>query len=417
MRAGVNMDIRKNERTVKSCLKGIEKLEINSKDKKLIRQFHDECYSQGLSHVRVVFYLDKLKQLVSRHYPNKPIHEWDKHDIKEVVSKIERSDYSEWTKMGYKVTIKKFFNWLSGLEWKDKKSSDKVEWINLTIKNNQHRLPEDILTEEEIILLVKNANNIRDKALISVLYESGCRVGELLSLRLKNVEFDEYGAIVRVHGKTGSRRIRLVTSAPNLTTWINIHPFKEERESFLWVNNWFKDNKQRLGYDLTRKVLRECAAKSNIKKAVNPHSFRHSRATHLAKVLTEQQLKIYMGWTQASKMASIYVHLSGKDIDKAILKLHGKIPDDKREDKIKVRVCPICETENSFELEYCNRCHSPLTEKARQELLDEQRRKEKEMLELLDPKRIEEKLNKMVDEKFERLLRKKGAKKIERRRL
>lgn len=407
MGEGVNMDIRKNERTVKSCLESIEKLNINQKDKELIRKFHDECYSQGLSHTRVVFYLDKLKQLVSRHYPGKPIHEWDKSNIKEIISKIERSGYSEHTKMGYKLSIKKFFNWLSSLEWNSKKSCESVEWIRLTIKNNRHKMPEDIITEDEIIGMVKNANNIRDKALISVLYESGCRIGEMLSIRLKNVEFDEYGAVIQVHGKTGSRRIRLVSSVPHLCSWVNVHPFKDIRDSSLWVNNWYKDNKQGMGYDLTRKILKECAIKSGIKKAVNPHSFRHSRATHLAKSLTEQQLKIYMGWTQASKMASVYVHLSGKDVDDAILSLYGKIPEHKNDTTIKTRLCPICETENSFELDWCNKCHRPLTDKAMIELEEQQKEKEKLLMDMIDPKKIEEKLHRMVEEKFQMFLQKK----------
>ncbi|RLF00099.1 MAG: hypothetical protein DRJ59_07465 [Thermoprotei archaeon] len=44
-------------------------------------------------------------------------------------------------------------------------------------------LSEELLTEEEVKRLVKHATNLRDKALILTLYESGCRIGELLSLR------------------------------------------------------------------------------------------------------------------------------------------------------------------------------------------------------------------------------------------
>lgn len=42
------------------------------------------------------------------------------------------------------------------------------------------------------------AENPRDKALISVLYESGCRIGEILSLKIRNVEFDNNGSVVIV---------------------------------------------------------------------------------------------------------------------------------------------------------------------------------------------------------------------------
>lgn len=49
------------------------------------------------------------------------------------------------------------------------------------------------------------------------LYECGLRIGELLNLKLKNVEFDKYGAILTVHDKTGRRRIRLIATVPYLS--------------------------------------------------------------------------------------------------------------------------------------------------------------------------------------------------------
>ncbi len=58
--------------------------------------------------------------------------------------------------------------------------------------------------------------------------------------------------------------------------------------------------------------------------------FRHSRLTHLAKILTEQELKVFAGWVQSSKMAGTYVRLSARDTDEAIL---GKVYGIKKEEK------------------------------------------------------------------------------------
>ncbi len=65
------------------------------------------------------------------------------------------------------------------------------------------------------------------------------------------------------------------------------------------------------------------AEKAGIKKRIHPHLFRHSRSTHLAKHLTEAQMKQYLGWVQGSDMAAIYVHLSGRDVDDALLRCTG----------------------------------------------------------------------------------------------
>ena len=67
--------------------------------------------------------------------------------------------------------------------------------------------------EFDILLDELDENDPRDKALVMTLYVSGCGVGEILSLRVKHVTFDEFGAVLMVAGKTGERRVRVVSSA------------------------------------------------------------------------------------------------------------------------------------------------------------------------------------------------------------
>ena len=55
--------------------------------------------------------------------------------------------------------------------------------------------------------LVDAAEHIRDKSFIQTLYESGCRIGELLALQIKHVKIDDFGAVLLVNGKTGQRRV------------------------------------------------------------------------------------------------------------------------------------------------------------------------------------------------------------------
>ena len=72
-----------------------------------------------------------------------------------------------------------------------------------------HTLPEEILAPEDIKGISSAATNPRNRAMVAVLYESGCRIGEFLGLKLKNVEFDIHGAVIIVSGKTGMRRVRV----------------------------------------------------------------------------------------------------------------------------------------------------------------------------------------------------------------
>lgn len=125
-----------------------------------------------------------------------------------------------------------FFVWLY-----QKKTEDLqlVNWIKIPRINNG-KLPEEILSQEDIKNMVQVANTLRNKAMIFTLYESGCRKGEFLGLKIKHVTLDNYGAVLMVDGKTGSRRIRLIDSVPDLINWLNAHPGREDPESPLWIN-------------------------------------------------------------------------------------------------------------------------------------------------------------------------------------
>jgi len=76
--------------------------------------------------------------------------------------------------------------------------------------------------------MVRSADKPRDKAFIAVLYEGGFRIGEILSAKVGDVEFDENGARLKVHGKTGSRTVRLITSVPLLARLLEEHPFRND---------------------------------------------------------------------------------------------------------------------------------------------------------------------------------------------
>ena len=304
---------------------------------------------------------------------NRKVAEWlgkdfdkaTKDDLKRVVAMINTSSFTEWTKYDYKRSIKKFFRWLGREEL--------ISWLRCSDVKNR-KLPEEILTEEDIKKkMIDAARTPRDRAVISVLYESGCRAGEFLSMRIKNVSFDRYGAVIVVHGKTGYRRIRLVSSVPYLAEWMNSHPFRENPEAWLWIS---LNNFRRLPYNSLRTVLRVIAEKAGVKKKVNPHAFRHARATHLANFLTEAQMKEFFGWVQDSDMASVYVHLSGRDVDRAILSLYGVETEEskKKNEILKPKKCLRCGELNPATNRVCRRCFFPLDNNAERILEREVRR-------------------------------------------
>ncbi|MFC1803524.1 tyrosine-type recombinase/integrase [Thermoproteota archaeon] len=383
------------DRQLKRCLINLENSKLSKKDKVLIIEFHNYCYSEGLSTPRVIHYVQQLKRLSE--LSSKDLEKNSRKDIETIVRVIEQSILSGWTKQSYRVTLKKFYRWLR----KSDDDPEEVKWIKTTLKNTQNSLlPEELVTEEEVKKLIEVAENPRDKAFVSVLYESGCRVGELASVQLKHVTFDDYGAILLVDGKTGRRRVRVISSTPAIGTWLDNHPQKDDPEAPLWISLGTRGHHTLISYSAICSMLRRLARKANIKKKVNPHKFRHSRATHLATHLTEAQMKEHFGWTQGSNMASVYVHLSGRDVDNALLKAYG-IKDDKKDKKesvLKPVNCKRCEELNSPTGKFCVKCGMPLNLETAIELDSKRKNWDKIMNTLVEDPDVQKVLAKKIVE-------------------
>ena len=357
-------DVHNASKRMEYAIKTLENKEISEKNKKLIGKFANHCLSEGIGKLRVVKYIYTLAKLAEK--LEKDFDKATEEDLRELIRKIEMSnEYTDWTKRDFKIALKKFYKWHDG---NGRKVPEKVEWIKTGKKVNSNKLPEELITVDEVKAMTEAANNLRDKALVLTLYESGARAGELLSMKIKHVVFDKYGALVMLKGKTGMRRIRLVASVPALSAWINVHPYKEDKEAWLWCGISNTNKGERLSYLGLIKLLNNLSKKVGIKKKIHPHLFRHSRATELAKHLTEAQLCQIMGWVQGSKQAATYVHLSQRDTDKAILGMYGLLEKEEEEDEKLVAVkCPRCHQNNSPGARFCFYCGMALDVKAAME--------------------------------------------------
>ncbi|MEM2600623.1 MAG: tyrosine-type recombinase/integrase [Candidatus Hadarchaeales archaeon] len=249
----------------------------------------------------------------------------------------------------------------------------------IEVGKEQKELPREILTPEEIQRLLAVCNSLRNRALVHVCYEGGLRAGEVLGLRVGDVQFDRLGAVVIVKGKTGARRVRLIESVPDLQRWMAVHPNRQDPRSLLFPS---RDGGV-MTVEYFNLLLKRLALSAGINKRVHPHLLRHSRATHLAKVLTEDQLRVYFGWTKGSNVPARYVHLSGRDVDGALASFYGLAQEDGR------RACPRCGFLTPEGSLYCPRCSFVLSE-AEALRIERLREREEEILERVVRKLIEE---------------------------
>jgi site-specific recombinase XerD len=168
--------------------------EFSNQNKKILLSFQENCITRGLSFFRANKYLYLMKTITKK--INKDLNKATKKDIEHFVNWLEKSDYEEATKKDFKVCLKVFFKWL--------KKPSLVDWVTCKTKKNKSKLPSELLTEADVLKLIDATSHIRNKCFLSVLFESGARISELGSLKLKHVSFDEFGSTILVKGKTGN---------------------------------------------------------------------------------------------------------------------------------------------------------------------------------------------------------------------
>ena len=333
---------------------------ISPENKQKILEFLEYTKAEGLSLARQVSYVQWLTTIAV--LLKKDFEDSDRRDVERLLTSLNSRDWSDATKENHREAVKKFWRWLRGVE-KGKDPAD-TDWFKVGRHKSREILPEQLLTREEGKRLIDTTEHPRDRAYVAVSDESGARPGEILGMRIRSVAFDQYGAVIIVKGKTGERRIRLITSAPLLATWLENHPKRNDQDQPIWVNVGNTRHGGVFDYDSARKLLRELGKKAGLKRRVYPYLFRHSTATYLANFLTESQLCAYFGWKQGSRMPSFYVHLSGRDIDDKMLQLHGLKPEKQEQLKDTIRVCGRCQTKNAPVSRFCTRCGLALDLKA-----------------------------------------------------
>ncbi|MCL5873818.1 MAG: tyrosine-type recombinase/integrase [Candidatus Thermoplasmatota archaeon] len=342
--------------TIDYELKMLDKEPYNEKIKTLIKKFVNELkIKENISEIRRINYVQRLR-VVARWIPDKFLRP-DKEAMERVLEKLANSNYSDYTRETYVIMIKRFYKWYLG---DNKIYPSFLDGIKIKV-NHTDMKPESLITPDELSALVNACVNVRDRALFHTLYDSGARLGELLNMRIKDVGFDEYGAILKVVGKTGYRQIRIVgNSIAYLRAWLDNHPDRNNREAYLFCGLSENTMGKQLFHSDVYAIIRRTVRRAGIKRRIHPHLFRHTRATILANKVTEAPLESQMGWVHGSKQTRTYVHLSLRDQDNAILKAYG-VPI-KEENTIKEdrpKECQRCHQLNPSDALYCRNCWMP----------------------------------------------------------
>ena len=197
---------------------------------------------------------------------------------------------------------------------------------DIHVDRGEKKLP-SVLTGREIELLLAqpvpvDPKGIRDKAMLEVMYATGIRVTELISLDVDDVNLEL--SIIKCNGVKKTRAIPLYPAALKA-----LAAYMQEARSFLVADNeenalFVNVNGNRMSRQGFWKILKHYQATAHIEKEITPHTLRHSFAVHLlengADIGAVQEL---MGHSDISS-TQLYTHMLNQKIKSVYEKCHPK---------------------------------------------------------------------------------------------
>jgi integrase/recombinase XerD len=167
-----------------------------------------------------------------------------------------------------------------------------------------------VLTKEEIKQIFQTTKFGRNRLMLKFMYGSGCRVGEVVNLKVNDINFKEKNAIIRA-GKGNKDRF-IILSKDWLIELKKYLKKKKIKSEFVFS----KKNGKPISTDTIQRIVRESTKQAGITKEITPHSFRHSYATHLLESGTNiRYIQTLLGHTSLNT-TQIYTNVASEQLKK-----------------------------------------------------------------------------------------------------
>lgn len=242
-------------------------------------------------------YLGQLIQFLTYHQPK---------NFKELtVEDVERYNHKVIIENGLSVSFQKGMVGAIKLFYSQAHNT-KMDLQKLQRPFTEHRLPE-VLSKEEVQKIISATNNIKHKALLSLTYACGMRRGEVLNLKIKDL--DSQRKLIRIAQAKG-KKDRYVPFGSKLRDLLAEYYKQYKPKVYLFEGQY----EQKYGERSFELVLKYCLKKTSIKKKVTLHTLRHSFATHLLEAGTDiRYIQELLGHSNP-KTTMIYTHVSSKKL-------------------------------------------------------------------------------------------------------
>lgn len=168
-----------------------------------------------------------------------------------------------------------------------------------------------ILSIGEVERLLDSIKNQKHLAIISLIYSCGLRVGDVLNLRISDIDSDR--GIIHIKGGKG-KKDRIVPLSPSVLKLLRSYFKKCRPEEFLFNG----ENSKQYSSSSIQKVFKRALKKGSIIKKCTLHTLRHSYATHLLEAGTNLRVIQEILGHNDPKTTQIYTHVSSEQCAKVV---------------------------------------------------------------------------------------------------
>ena len=222
-----------------------------------------ECKRRRYSEKTIKTYLYCINRFLK--YTKKGVDKTSKKDVRLFLENLSEKGASGNTMNVYHMAIKFLFEDVL----------HKKIWINIKYSKVPKKIPV-VLTKEEVLSLLDNIKNEKHKLMLETMYSSGIRVGELINLRVEDLDLKKGYGFVR-GGKGNKDRLFIIAEKikQKIRNLIEVENLDEKKSLFI------SDRKSKYNVRTIQQIIKIACKKAKIKKNITPHTLRHSFATHL----------------------------------------------------------------------------------------------------------------------------------------
>lgn len=189
--------------------------------------------------------------------------------------------------------------------------SSNVRLSQIQRPKKSHRLPV-ILSIQEVDRMMRSSDNLKHTAILYVLYSSGLRLNEMLSLKLADIYWDRNQLFVR--GGKG-KKDRTVMLSETLKALLTLYFDQYQPKHYLFNG---QDGQSAYSARSVQQVVKKAARDTGIQRHVTPHILRHCFATHLMETGTDVRYIQELLGHKDIKTTLIYTHVTNKSLKKII---------------------------------------------------------------------------------------------------